>query len=284
MNNYNIIKTSLLSLLTICLITFSSCGGNSSKKEVDTPKPLNVSVYLDLSDRLVRDLTPNQTYRDTAIINYLMDYFKGQTLGPAILKSENKFKVFFYPTPEDTNISTLAQGLSVDVGSKQGVEKRKSLDEMKGVFQSNLSQIYSETLKAKKWVGCDIWDFFSNKKIDNLCIKKGARNIVVILTDGYIYASNNKIKEGSNAYSYILPQTLAVNGSTLIDRRHGELKGKGLEVLMLEVNPYTPKQRDPMVKVLEKWFSSMGVEKFVVAETDANLTNTQTIIKNFLDN
>ena len=270
--------------LTICVVVFYSYGGKSTKKDVVVAKPLNVSVYLDLSDRLVRDLTPNQTYRDTAIINYLIDYFKGQTLGPAILKSENKFKVFFYPTPEDTNISTLAQGLSVDVGSKQGVEKRKSLDEMKGVFQSNLSQIYSETLKAKKWVGCDIWDFFSNKKIDNLCIKKGARNIVVILTDGYIYASNNKIKEGSNAYSYILPQTLAVNGSTLIDRRHGELKGKGLEVLMLEVNPYTPKQRDPMVKVLEKWFSSMGVEKFVVAETDANLTNTQTIIKNFLDN
>lgn len=269
--------------LTICVVVFYSCGGKSTKKDVVVAKPLNVSVYLDLSDRLVRDLTPNQTYRDTAIINYLMDYFKGQTLGPAILKSENKFKVFFYPTPEDTNISTLAQGLSVDVGSKQGVEKRKSLDEMKGVFQSNLSQIYSETLKAKKWVGCDIWDFFSNKKVDNLCVKKGARNIVVILTDGYLFAVNNKIKEG-NAYSYISPQTLSVKGSTLIDRRHGDLKGKGLEVLMLEVNPYKPAHRDQMVNVLEQWFSSMGVEKFVVAETDANLTNTQTIIKNFLDN
>lgn len=72
--------------------------------------------------------------------------------------------------------------------------------------------------------------------------------------------------------------------SYLINERNGDLKGKGLEILMLEINPRQLKQRGKMVKVLENWFSAMGVEKFVVAETDANLTNTQTIIKNFLDN
>ena len=276
-------KKSIIGIIALfVLVTFFSCGGRTPKKVVE-PQSLNISVYLDLSDRLVRDLTPNQTYRDMAIINYFVDYFRNQTLGPAILKSENKMKVFFYPTPNDTEISTLAQGLSVDIGEKLGVDKRKALDEMKDVFQKNLARIYEETLKAQKWVGCDIWDFFSSKKVDDLCVKKGARNIVVILTDGYIFAENNKINE-VKAYSYILPQTLAVEGSSLIDRRKGDLKNKNLEILMLEVNPYQPNQRDKMVKVLEDWFSSMGVEKFVVAETDANLTNTQTIIKNFLDN
>lgn len=264
------------------ILSISSCG-DSQKKEVVAPQSLNISVYLDLSDRIIRDLTPNQIYRDTAIINYLVDYFRSQTLGPAILKSENKMKVFFYPTPNDMEISTLAQGLSVDIGAKQGVERRKALDEMKEVFQTNLAHIYEETLNEQRWVGCDIWDFFSNKKVDNLCIKNGARNILVILTDGYIFAEYNKIKEG-NAYSYILPQTLAVQGSSLIDRRNGDLKGKGLEVLMLEVNPYQSNHRDKMVKILEDWFLAMGIEKFVVAETDANLTNTQTIIKSFLEN
>lgn len=265
------------------VVALFSCG-DGQKKEVVAPQPLNISVYLDLSDRLVRsDITPDQTYRDTSVVNYLVDYFREQTLGPAILKSENKMKIFFYPTPKDTEICTLANGLSVDIGDKKGVAKRKALDEMKSVFQINLSRIYEETMNEKKWVGCDIWDFFSNKKVDNLCVKNGARNILVILTDGYIFAEYNKIREG-NAYSYILPQTLAVEGSSLIDRRNGDLKGKGLEVLMLEVNPYQPSHRDKMVKVLEDWFSAMGVEKFVVAETDANLTNTQTIIKNFLEN
>lgn len=272
-------KSFIIFAIALFFITsIASC----EKKKAETQPTLNISVYLDLSDRLTRDLQPNQTYRDTAIINYIVDYFRGKTLGPAILKSENKMKIFFYPTPNKTEISTLAQGLSVDIGEKQGVDKRRALEGMKDVFSKNLGQIYKETLNEKNWVGCDIWDFFSNKKVDNLCIKDGARNILVILTDGYIFAENNKIKE-DNAYSYILPQTLVVEGSSLIDRRQGELKGKGLEVLMLEVNPYQPNQRDKMVNVLENWIKSMGIEKFVVAETDANLTNTQTIIKNFLD-
>ena len=277
-------KRIIFSVVTLmAILSVSSCDGGQ-KKEIVTPQPLNISVYLDLSDRLIRNLTPNQTYRDTAIINYLVDYFRSQTLGPTILKSENKMKVFFYPTPSDSEISTVAQGLSVDIGSKQGIEKRKALDEMKGNFQNNLAHIYEETLKEEKWVGCDIWDFFSNKKVDNLCVKNGARNIVVILTDGYIFAENNKIKEDNNAYSYILPQTLAIDGSSLIDKRNGELKGKGIEVLMLEVNPYQPNQRNKMIEILENWFYAMGIEKIVIAETDANLTNTQTIIQNFLEN
>lgn len=272
----------------ICLY---SCGGNGGGdsttpgNEANTASDnINISIYLDLSDRLIRDnLQPNQMYRDTAIINYLADYFKDNTLGPQILKSKNKIKVFFYPTPNDPQISTLAEGLSVDISDYQGVEKRKAVEDMKSTFQANITQIYESTLKDKKWVGCDIWDFFSNKKVDNLCIKNGSRNIIVILTDGYLFATNNKIQEGT-AYSYILPQTLAVDGSSLIDKRKGDLKGKNLEVLMLELNPYQPNQRDKMIKILEDWFSAMGIEKFVVAETDANLTNTKTIIKNFLDN
>lgn len=242
---------------------------------------LNISVYLDLSDRLVRDQTPNQTYRDTAIINYLVDYFKGETLNLNIRKSENKMKVFFYPTPNDSEISVLAQGLNVDIGSKKGVAKRKALEKMKEDFQKNLECIYNETIAEKNWVGSDIWDFFSSKKVDNLCVKEGARNIVVILTDGYIFHEKNKIKAG-NAYSYILPQTLAIDGTSLIDRREGGLKGKGLEVLMLEINPLQANHRDKMVRILEDWFHDMGVEKFVVSETDANLTNTKTIIDSFL--
>lgn len=273
--------------IIICLFIFTGCvclfSCNGDKKALpNEPKPLNISIYLDLSDRVVREGEPNQTYRDTAIVNFLVDYFVKETLGPTILKSDNKIKVIFYPTPNDSEIATLASGLSVDIGQKQGVEKRKALDEMKEVFQNNLAQIYQEVIKENNFHGCDIWDFFSNKKVDQLCVKKGARNIIVILTDGYLYEEKNKIKLG-NAYNYILPKTLHQQES-LIDKRNGELKNQGIEILMLEVNPYQPADRDKMVNLLENWFASMGVEKYVVAETDANIPNTKTIIQNFLDN
>ena len=234
-----------------------------------------------MSDRLVRGMQPNQTYRDTAIVGMACDYFKTATLGPQILKSENKIKVFFYPTPSGASIATVAKGLSVDVGALKGVERRKAVEGLKTQFQENLAHIYDETVNAKNWVGCDIWDFFSSKKVDAQCVKKDARNILIILTDGYIFQANNKIKE-DDAYSYILPATLQNPQSSLIARRT-DVPLDNLEVLVLEVNPYQPQHRDKMVQVMTDWFQAMGVKNVVISETDANLDNTETIIKNFLN-
>lgn len=273
---------SIILFAVICTAFATHSCGNKEQTSQAQDKALNISIFLDLSDRLVRDnQTPNQTYRDTAIINYVCDYFREATLGPQILKNSNKIKVFFYPTPADPEISTVAKGLSVDIGEKKGVEKRKAIDGLKSQFQTNLGQIYEETIKEQEWVGCDIWDFFSSKKVDAQCIRKDARNILVILTDGYIFHANNKINEG-NAYSYILPQTLANPSSSLIARRK-DVPLDNLEVLMLEINPYQPQHRDQMEKIIGDWFTAMGIKKYAIAETDANMTNTETIIKNFLD-
>ena len=149
---------------------------------------------------------------------------------------------------------------------------------MKSQFDNSLDSIYQNTLKMKKWVGCDIWSFFSNKKVDNLCIRKGYRNILVILTDGYLYHKDNKFKDGT-AYSYILPETLNTPNASLISKRKGL---NDLEVLILEVNPYSPGQRDRLIEVLEKWLKDMEVSKNQIEETDIP-NNIKPIISNFLN-
>lgn len=274
-------------LLILCCIIFV-IGNITEDKEVSAEteqptqldKPLNISIFLDLSDRLTRQMTPSQMSRDTAIIGYIVDYFKTKTLGPKILSSKNNIKVFFYPAPQNTNIATLANDLSIDMEEFKGVEKRVALEGMKNKFQTNLEQIYDKTIQASNWIGCDIWDFFSSKKVDTQCMRKDARNIIFILTDGYLFDANHKIQNG-NAYSYILPQTLNVDDSSLIVKRDGLDE---LEVCILEVNPYDIKHRDKMVSILENWLQGMGVRKehIIVAETDIP-TNTQTIIKSFLE-
>lgn len=287
-------KVSVYFIIAVALIsTFfavCSCGGGNrgtekNPQEENSPNQdadLNISIFLDLSNRLVRDMTPNQTYRDTAIISYVCDYFRKATLGPQILNSTNKIKVFFYPTPATPGIANVARELNVDIAALSGMDKRKAVDNLKSNFLKNLNLIYSETIKVQQWVGCDIWDFFSSKKVDSQCIRKGARNILLILTDGYIYHANNRITEGANAHSFILPQTLANPSSSLIARRT-DVPLNNLEVLMLEVNPYQPQHRDQMKKIIGDWFTAMGIKKYAIAETDANMTNTETIIKNFLE-
>lgn len=149
---------------------------------------------------------------------------------------------------------------------------------MKETVQSNIKQIYCDALDQKKWVGSDIWGFFSNGKVDSYCIREGYRNILFILTDGYLYYSTNKQVNGAE-YSYVLPETLAVNQSSLIVKR----KNLGnLEVIMLEVNPYTPKQRDKLIDVLQNWLKEMDVTKYVVAETDLP-DRTYSIIDSFMN-
>ena len=277
------INSLVVFLFAVSLLPSCKCG---NKTETLSEQTLNLSVFLDLSDRIAdKKLVPNQMYRDTAIINYLIDYFYSKTSGFNILKSKNKMRVLFYPMPQDPNINELSKHLNVDICEKQGVDKREALDNMREEFPDILANIYNQTLASNKWPGCDIWDFFNSKKVDNLCIENDARNILVILTDGFIYHEKNAFKEGCCSYSYIVQKLIEDNNRkiSLIDRRKGGLSGKGLEVLVLEIKPQKPIEKYKMIQILADWFKSMGIEKISIVETDANLTNTKKYIKNFFD-
>lgn len=281
-------------VLTISLVVIAlagiliACGGNggngnnetggdtTSTPATNTKKALNVSIYLDLSDRLERQMSPSQSERDIEIVKYMAAIVKNHAVSQKILPSTDRIKVFFYPSPNVSKVNLLSKDLEFDLGKAQPAEKKKLLNEFEAKFESSLSQIYETTLEQKNWIGSDIWGFFK-KQVDTYCIKEEARNIIVILTDGYIFDVNNKQKDGDN-YSYILPQTLQNPNSGLIVSRDGL---EDLEVLMLEVNPYDPKHQDQMESILTNWFQGMGVQKSYVGMTDQP-SNTKLIIDKFM--
>lgn len=277
MKKIRILRNIALALASTAMIWSTISCAKVERTTTNANKPLNITIYLDLSDRLTRDLQPDQKKRDIAIVNKFVQIFKDVCVKDKIIRTKNHIRVIFYPSPNSSEIATLASALDVDMARLKGKEKKKALQGMDARFTNSLSQIYDETLKAKKWIGSDIWGFFSNKKVDELCMRNGCRNILVVLTDGYLFHTNNKIKNG-NAYSYVLPQTLQNPKSTLIVKRKGL---SNLEVLMLEVNPYDPKAHDKMQSVLENWVKGMVVRRFVVSETDLP-SNTATVIENFI--
>ena len=288
-------KTTKIIIGIVTILAFASCVGTGSNKTEQpneiasqSDKPLNISIYLDLSDRLQSGLTPSQKERDLAIVGHIVDYFRVQTVGPKILQSKNNIKVFFYPAPNSSEIATLAEELSIDITKYNGVERRVVLDgdatqgkpSLKESFNKNLSAIYDKTLVENQWPGCDIWDFFSSKNVDTQCIRDGFRNILVILTDGYLFDEKHKVKDG-NAYSYVTPTTLKDPKASLIVKRTGL---ENLEVRILEVNPTDINYRDQLKTVLENWLKGMGVkeENITVSQTDLP-SNTQTVINSFLN-
>lgn len=269
---------SAMSAIIVAMVMFGCSSEKQVKSKKDLSLPLNITIYLDLSDRLVRDLTPSQRERDLAIVEHFTKLFQDSCQSTGILKSKHRLRVLFYPAPENTEINTLASALVIDMKNLQAKDKRVELQKMPSVFKNSLAQIYDETLNAKKWLGSDIWGFFSNKKVDDLCIKKGYRNVLVILTDGYLYYELNK-QQSQDAYSYVTSKTLLKQNSSMIVKRKGL---QGLEVLMLETNPYSPKEHDRLQSVLENWFEGMEIGRFVVSETDLS-SNTETVIDNFLN-
>lgn len=273
----------LMMFVVITLVACGSKGTNENNKGESTQtnsatKPLNISIYLDLSDRLERQMTPSQKDRDIEIVNYMTEILKNHAVSQKILPSKDRIKVFFYPTPNDSKIDLLSKDLEMDLSKAQPAEKKQLLLEFQKRFATSLSKIYDATLNGKNWIGSDIWGFFK-KQIDTYCIREDARNIIVILTDGYLFYAPNKIKDGDN-YSYILPQTLSNPKSGLIVSRQGL---DDIEVLMLEINPYDPKQQDKIESVLQNWLKGMGVQKMYVGETDQP-SNTKLIIDKFMAN
>lgn len=272
----------IISLATIIvassiMLTTTSCGG-SDKKEANLPDTaLNITIYLDLSDRLVRELTPSQTERDISIVSHIAEIFKKESLGPQLLNSRNHIKVMFYPTPNNSKIANIADSLNVDLAEINVKARKATLQAINDKFKKGLEQVYSQTIQDQNWQGSDIWGFFDRKVVDQQCMRKNSRNILVILTDGYIYDENNKQVKG-NTYNYILPQNLDAMESVITSRKGLD----NLEVLMLEVNPYQQTQRTKMITLLEKWFKDMDVNKFDVADTDLS-TNTNTVIDKFFD-
>lgn len=272
-------------LLLISILVCISCGAEKKNEPVEVKTPINISVFLDLSDRL--DSTCNggfpvsQMTRDTAIVNALVDYFVATCVEHKISENKNHFQILFHPTPKTSDIMSLAANLNIDMAKISApADKKKKLVVMKDEFSKSLTQIYEQTLRDKEWIGSDIWGFFCNKnaKVDNLCIREGYRNIMVILTDGYIYHKANMQQDG-NSYSYILPSLVNnIPDLSLMAPRTGL---DSLEVMMLEINPGKPLMQSKLISVLETWLKDMGVKRYVVSETGMP-SDTRTIIDNFL--
>ena len=190
-----------LTILTAC------CGGkknDSSSSDgktttVQSNKPLNISIYLDLSDRLERQMVPSQKDRDIEIVNYLTEIVKNHAVAQKILPSRDRIKVFFYPTPNDSKIALLSQDLEMDLSKAQPAEKKQMLLDFQERFNTSLTKIYEATMQAKNWIGSDIWGFFK-KQVDTYCIREDARNIIVILTDGYLFYAQAKRRKQLQLY------------------------------------------------------------------------------------
>ncbi len=246
--------------------------------KVEKKLPLNISIFLDLSDRLAQtDDVYSQEVLDSAIISNITLWFAKNTRGPGILQSQNRIKVFFHPDPKDPAVLNYAKNLDYDITQYEGIEKTKTLTQLDSTFWANLKPLYEGAISEQKWIGSDVWGFFSYADVDNSCIRSGFRNVIFIITDGYLYYAPNSAIPNAN----LTPSSLSNPQFRLEVKRDGL---DDLEVCMLEVRPESVTQREPLLQVLSTWFTTMGIkpENLKIATT-SKPNNTAVIIENFLN-
>ncbi len=288
------IRYSYFFLITFLL--FNGCGGSSSdsstsgsqsgeKTNLPQSQQLNITILCDLSDRIdVKKYPekPEHFERDLAVVKEVSNYFAKDMEIKGAYSAKGKIKVVFSPKPQDPNINIWAEKLNVDLSKMDPKQKKETHDNIAGTFADNLGKIYDSALTSNKWLGSDIWRFFKNDvkdySVDN---NSEYRNILIILTDGYIYHQDSKDKNG-NRFAYILPELfdqfklrnnpnwkeeIAKQNFGLISTR-SDLEN--LEVLVLEVTPSPNNKNDEDIikTVLSKWFEEMKVKRFAIFNSD----------------
>lgn len=263
-------------------------------------KQLNINILLDLSDRIdpsVNAKQPEQKLRDISAIMVLCEAFKNNVNRFNVFKTQAKIKVFFHPEPEDAEIATLAKDLNVSckASNRPEVAKQNKIiyQTLKAKFSQSLSKIYDLATKSGSYPGSNIFRFMKDEVTN--CIEDTAvfRNVLVILTDGYVYDQNEKYNVG-NRYSYIEKsfdhfkrfRNRDLLAKEFDQKGYGIIKAndklKGIEILVLELSPPKeyPVDIDILKKYWSKWLKEMGVSKFALYQT-AQPVNTEKYIADF---
>ncbi|MEN2401500.1 hypothetical protein GKZ90_0017040 [Flavobacterium sp. MC2016-06] len=293
----NILKTFAISLL---LISTFSCKqeADNDKKEVSIKSPpaenYNISILLDLSDRISLDKNPNPTMeyyrRDLGYIKSVSEAFTQHLKSKRIRQINDKMQLFFNPEPKDSNINSISQKLKITIDKNNA--SKNLLNSINANYASQTAKIYESAIKDNNFIGSDIWSFFDNK-VNDQCIENGDRNILVILTDGYMYYENTVIKE-ENRTTYITPELIRKNGLNTKDwekkmqkQDFGFIKTgddlSNLEVLVLGINPSrnNPYEEKVIKAYWTKWFTEMKIKHFEIKNADLP-SNMEKIIKDFI--
>jgi hypothetical protein len=293
----------LLAIVTISIVgcgsgnTGTADGKSNSPAHPAMEKQLNITILLDLSNRIDTTANPSnpQHYkRDIEIVQYFTEIFKKDMEAKGAFAAKGKVKVIFSPNPQDPEINNIASQLMIDLSKvSDNREKKRIFDNISANFHDGLTRIYGKTLRTNEYIGSDIWRFFRNDVVDYCIDNEDNRNILVIVTDGYVYHPNS-IERNNNRTAFLTRNEMSRNG--LRDSNWEERFKEGdygyitsrddlnrLDVLVLEVAPTSGYQNDEYVlkAYWQKWLSEMNVNSYQIYSTDLPVY-TKTRIDQFI--
>jgi len=267
------------------------------KKGASKKQSLNISILLDLSDRInpQKYSNPGMEYykRDLGYIESISKSFENNLRSRPIRQDDEYIQVYFEPEPLNPRINALAKKLKLSFTKDN--TNRISIQNISQQYTKTIAEIYSLAIKDNKYIGSDIWTFFKIK-VKDYCIKLNHRNILFILTDGYMFHPDSKFNQGAQT-SYITPQVvkaLKLNSSRYKDiiqkNGYGFVKAtdnlSNLEVVILGIKPAkgNPFEGDVLTEYWTKWLSDMKVKRPILKPVPADLpSNLESVIDKYIN-
>lgn len=284
---------SCLAIVMLCCKSNEDTQDAVDKHVKDTSENLNISILLDLSDRIDPEKYPNpgMAYhlRDVGYINSVAEAFSAHVKSKKIKQIDDRIQLYFDPAPGNPEINAISENLKVSF-NKDNVTN-ELIAGLEARYRTEPAKLYSLAIKDKNYVGSDTWRFFKDKVND--CTDRNYRNILVILTDGYIFYEYTKMQEG-NRSTFLTPERIRANSLNETGWRekfnrgnYGFIKASddlsNLEVLVLGVNPSqkNPHEEDVIRAYWMKWFQEMKITRYDIRTAELP-SNMDRIIKNFI--
>jgi len=290
--------------ITMAAFLLVACGGsnnndnNANNTAPTTPqeKQLNISILLDLSDRINPKINPNAQKNDIENIKTITEFFRTNMKRLNAYDAKGKIRVFLIPPPNDADINSTVSKLIFDCSEMKNEGRKKVYDNLTNLYTQNLDEIYKETIATSTWQeGSDIWGFFKDGV--HRCIEKDTnyRNILIIFTNGYLWATGHIDTKLTNTTS-IQPKYLTKwhSNPDSWDKEKESINIKpmrddlqDLEILVLGIKADSPKNKideDILIFLWGKWFKEMGVKEGNYKILTSDLPSTlETDIKYFLN-
>jgi len=252
---------------------------------------LNISILLDLSDRIENQKIKE---KDSAYLSSLARVFVDHVKSKKLILLEDKMQLFFNPEPSDSKINDIAKKLKIGFTRETS---KNNLEEALKLYAEYPSQLYALAQKDAKKVGgypgSDVWRFFKDN-VKDYCIDACHRNILVILTDGYMFYNGTVMKE-KNKTSYLTPKSLKAvslnNGDWNTKIKDGELGFiqanndlNDLEILVIGITSHNienPYAKDIIETYWSEWFEAMNIKNYKIKNAGLP-SNIEKVISDFI--
>lgn len=285
----------LSSLLYGC---HASSGGANGSAAVDTLNYVNLTVLLDLSDRLSK---PGQIERDTVILRKIADEFQDQVKRNHYQYSKDKIQVLVAPQADNRPIN-FNPYIDVEQEVASGRIVRQILPGKVEDFMKQVRDIYAG---HPKFTGADIWTFFRDmpaslirksysEKLSDDLVYYHFKNKMIILTDGYM-AFDRAVQE-RRIPDRTCMQVAKLRSDPNWERDFSKYKMKpvsgkdfgNLSVLLLEINPFKPQIYTNEISIIQKywqtWFSEMHVRLSSLQQNNEAIPLVDAAVRSFIAN